>query len=134
MKNKLPGSLLLATEKWYMLYRLRSLLCFTLLLTLTKPLLSTKCFLSRNFSVSIKFVFATVISPSGISVELYMLYYTEYMKPSLIKWQNVLKYPSVFFYTILFDFRLWKICRDVNKNMALLWSMIIAPLIKVYCV
>ena len=63
---------------------LRSLHCFTsLLLTLEIALpslrcpylLSTEYFFPRNFSVSIKFVCATVISLSGSSVESYMLYY-----------------------------------------------------------
>ena len=44
--------------------------------TVTTPTLSIKYFFpTRNFSVSMKFVCATVISPSGSSVESYMLYY-----------------------------------------------------------
>ena len=65
---------------------LRSLCCFTsLLLTQEITLLSLHCpypssiFLPRNFSVSIKFVCATVISPSGSSVESYMLYYLRFV-------------------------------------------------------
>ena len=61
---------------------LHSLRCFTsLLLTRDIALLLLRCpypssiFLPWNFSVSIKVVYATVISPSGSSVESYMLYY-----------------------------------------------------------
>ena len=61
---------------------LGSLPCFiSILLTQETSLLSLRCpypssnFLSRTFSVSIKFVCATVILLSGRSVEYYMVYY-----------------------------------------------------------
>ena len=54
---------------------LRSLRSFISLLTITMVLSSSKYFFLWNFSVFIKFACATIVSPSGSSVEPYMLYY-----------------------------------------------------------
>ena len=95
--------------KWYPW--LRSLCCFTLLLDYahyavyftiinpryrtarTKLLISAKYF-PRNFSVSIKFLCATVVSPSGISVEPYILYYPNFDSLTINLWRQ---FPHVDF-------------------------------------
>ena len=106
--------LLLLLLKWILW--LRSLHCFTsLLLTLEIALPSPTLLLSlthqivfpRNFSISIKFVCATVIWLLGSSVESYMLYYPLYLRWNECLFWNTNQFTAEFMISITRGVSLW---------------------------
>ena len=61
----------------------------------------------RNFSVSIKFVCATVISLLGSSVESYMLYYPLYLRWNECRFWNTNQFTAEFMISITRGASLW---------------------------